>query len=72
MRRPGGERRPNAPADAEARAEDLYKRMRASVDRMKAQTAQLGENHQTWALLDIRELLLHVVELVALSAEEDQ
>lgn len=70
MIRPGGQRRPNAPKDAEARAEDLYKRMRASVDRMKG--ADLAPHGEKTVLLDIRELLLHVVELVVLSVEEDR
>lgn len=61
-------RRPNAPADAEARAEALYQRMRASVDRMKGIQVQ----QEFAALRDIRELLLHLVELVALSVEEDR
>jgi len=69
MIRPSGrQRRPNAREDAEARAEDLYKRMGASVKRMKAEAPIL----EFAALRDIRELLLHLVELVVLSAEEDR
>lgn len=61
-------KRKDAPADAEARAEDLYQRMRASVEKMREvkfdHTAEDGYDLEY--LRDIRELLLHLVELVVL------
>lgn len=73
MKRPTNRpRRPSALKDAGARAEDLYERMGASVDRMKHEPGLSVEDTLEDMLFDIRELLIHLVELVVLSAEEDR